>query len=162
IVAIGCSSESKKPGTCKADKDCKAGVCVGNKCVECKDDKQCPAGKKCQANACIVKPQCERDDQCPSGQVCQSGKCKPCAADVDCPSGRCESGACKPATKCKKDEDCKDDEDCVNGFCKKAGGTRQPADANCTLSTVYFAFDDAGIAVTERDHLEANAQCIEK
>jgi peptidoglycan-associated lipoprotein len=162
VIALGCSGGSKKPGICKSDKDCKTGVCTGNQCVECKDDKQCPGGKKCHANACVAKSQCERDDQCPTGQTCRAGACKPCLADGDCPSGTCESGACKPASKCSKDEDCKEDEDCVNGFCKKAGGTRQPPDVTCTLSTVYFGFDDASVGQAERDHLDANAQCIEK
>ncbi|MDQ3296612.1 MAG: OmpA family protein [Myxococcota bacterium] len=60
-----------------------------------------------------------------------------------------------------KDEDCADDEDCVNGFCKKAG-SGGVTDASCPLSTVYFGFDDASIQASERDRLDANAQCIEK
>lgn len=164
LVALlaGCGDKSKKPG-CKADKDCAKGlVCANNKCVECAEDSQCPAGKRCQANACVTKPQCEKDDQCPTGQVCQAGKCKPCAVDTDCgPGGSCEAGTCKRATKCTKDEDCADDEDCVNGFCKRAGTTSVP-DGTCQLATVYFGFDDSSIQTSERDRLDANAQCIEK
>jgi peptidoglycan-associated lipoprotein len=163
VIVCGCSDKPKKPG-CKADKECKAGqVCDNNKCVECAKDEQCKDGKKCVANACVTKPQCEKDDQCPTGQVCQAGKCKPCITDGDCgPGGSCSAGACKKATKCTKNEDCADDEDCTNGFCRKAGVVPNPTGATCTLSTVYFGFDESNIQQSERDRLDANSKCIEQ
>jgi peptidoglycan-associated lipoprotein len=163
-LAIGCSDKSKKPG-CKTDKECKTKgqVCVANKCVECNENAQCPTGKRCEANACVSKPECERDDQCSGGKVCQAGKCKPCAADTECGvGGSCDAGACKRANKCGKDEDCKDDEDCIDGFCKRAGSATTPPDVTCQLATVYFGFDDSSIQASERERLEANAACIEK
>ena len=34
--ALGCGDKTKKPGSCKGDKDCKnSQVCDNNKCVEC-------------------------------------------------------------------------------------------------------------------------------
>jgi peptidoglycan-associated lipoprotein len=161
VLALGCS-DPKKPG-CKGDKDCKNGlVCASNKCVECKDDSTCPKGKRCEANACVAKPECTKDSECTGGKVCQAGKCKPCAADNECgPGGSCAAGACKKANKCAKDEECADDEDCVDGFCKKAGTSSTPPGA-CPLATVYFGFDDSSIQASERDRLDANAQCIEK
>jgi len=162
FVAASCSDSAKKPG-CKGDKECKNGqVCSENKCVECRTDAQCPKGKKCSANACIAAPECTKDDQCPAGKVCQAGKCKVCASDSECgPGGLCQAGACKRANKCTKDEDCADDEDCVNGFCKRAG-SGDASGATCTLSTVYFGFDDSSIQASERDRLDANVSCIEK
>ena len=64
------------------------------------------------------------------------------------------------AKACSVDEDCEDDEDCVDGFCQKpwAGGN----DGTCSLDTVYFGFDEATIAESERDRLAANATCIGK
>jgi peptidoglycan-associated lipoprotein len=163
VALASCGSESKKPGSCKGDKDCKTGqVCSENKCVECTKDAQCPAGKRCSANACVATPECTKDDQCPTGKVCQAGKCKSCAADSECgPGASCEAGACKKATKCAKDEDCADDEDCVSGFCKKAGAGAG-ADATCPLATVYFGYDQAAILDSEKSRLEQNSQCIEK
>lgn len=160
--ALGCGDKTKKPGSCKADKDCKDGqVCLENRCVECKTDANCPKGKRCSAGACIAAPECTKDDQCPSGQVCQAGKCKPCATNNDCgPGGTCEAGACKQGTKCAKDEDCADDEDCIAGFCRKATASG-PVDASCQLATVYFAFDDSSVQASERDRLEQNKDCIE-
>ena len=159
---ISCGDTSKKPG-CKADKDCKSPlVCASNKCVECAEDSQCPKGKRCDANACVTKPECTKDDQCPAGKVCQAGKCKPCALDNECGvGGTCDNGACKRANKCTKDDECKDDEDCKDGFCRKVGAVTTPPGA-CPLATVYFAFDDSSIQASERDRLDANAQCIEK
>jgi peptidoglycan-associated lipoprotein len=159
-----CGDETKKPGSCKADKDCKPGqVCFENKCVECTEDSQCPKGLRCSANACVAAPECTKDDQCPAGKVCQAGKCKACATDSECgPGGTCEAGACKRANKCAKDEECADDEDCVDGFCRKGSSAGNSGDATCALATVYFGYDDASIQQSERDRLEANAQCIEK
>src|SRR5688572_18534985 len=161
--ALGCGDKTKKPGSCKGDKDCKNGqVCDNNKCVECKTDANCPKGKRCSAGACIAAPECTKDDQCPSGQVCQAGKCKPCSTNADCgPGGACEAGACKKGTKCTKDDECADDEDCVGGFCRKATSSGNP-DAGCQLATVYFGFDESSIQQSERDRLDKNAQCIEK
>ncbi|MGE0546483.1 MAG: OmpA family protein [Kofleriaceae bacterium] len=162
VAGSGCGDKSKTPG-CKTEADCKDGLhCVANKCVECGEDSHCGPGKKCSANACIVSTECERDDQCPDGKVCQAGRCTACASDNECgPEGRCEDGACK-RTKCTKDEDCADDEDCVNGFCRRAGGTSNPGDVSCAMSTVYFGFDDSTIQASERDRLESNASCLEK
>ena len=162
LVAPSCGDSSKTPA-CKADKDCKnRQVCANGKCVECTSDAQCPRGKQCSANACVQAPECKNDSQCPLGQVCQAGKCKTCAMDNECgPGGRCEAGACKQAKACTKDDQCADDEDCVNGFCRKAGSVTA-GDATCTLSTVYFAFDDSTVATSERDRLAANVACIEK
>lgn len=161
LVWVGCGGSPSATG-CKADKDCKNHqVCAAGKCVECIDDSQCGAGRKCSANACILAPECLNDKQCPSGEVCQAGKCKACATDGDCgPGGSCVSGACKQGKPCSKDDQCADDEDCVAGTCRKAGSTGGP-DATCTLSTVYFAFDDATVQPSERDRLAANVACIE-
>ena len=161
-MTTGCGDKPKAPGSCKADKDCKKGQhCAANKCVECTEDSQCGKGKRCSSGACIAAPECTKDEQCPNGQVCQASKCKPCAADGDCPNGRCEAGACKK-TKCTKDDDCADDEDCINGFCKRAGQSSNVDPASCSLSTVYFGFDDSSVQQSERDRLDGNATCIEK
>lgn len=168
-VMLGCAlaacGDTKKPGTCKADKDCqknKTGqVCFQNKCVECTTNAQCPAGKQCTGNACVVAAECTKDEQCPEGKVCQAGKCKACAADADCgPGGACNAGACKRATKCTKDDECADDEDCVNGFCKRAGTAG--GEGSCALATVYFGYDEAAIQESERARLGANVECIQK
>ena len=161
-LVASCGDKPKAPG-CKGDKDCKNGLkCSENKCVECGADSDCDKGEKCQANACVAAPECTKDDQCAAGQVCQAGKCKACSADTDCgPGGSCDAGACKRATTCTKDEDCADDEDCVSGYCRRAGAAAiNPGD--CPLATVYFGFDDSSIQASERDRLDANAQCIEK
>jgi len=164
LAAAGCGDKTKKPGSCKADKDCKTGqVCANNKCVECAKDSQCPKGKKCSAGACVAAAECTKDAECPPGKVCQAGKCKACLTDSECgPGGSCESGSCKRANKCAKDEDCADDEDCVDGFCKKAGAGGSSGDAPCTLATVYFGYDQATILQSEKVRLDQNAQCVEK
>ncbi len=161
-LTTGCS-DPKKPG-CKGDKDCKNGLhCAANKCVECATDSQCGDGKKCEAGACVAKPECTKDSECHDGKVCQANKCTACATDNECgPGGRCEAGACQRAKACKQDTDCADDEDCVDGFCKRAGIVNNPAGTDCTLATIYFAFDDSSIQQSERDRLDSNGTCIEK
>jgi peptidoglycan-associated lipoprotein len=161
FAAASCGGSSTKPG-CKADKDCKNHqVCAANACVECITDAQCPAGKHCSAHVC-VSAECKNDQEC-NGKVCQAGKCKACATDGECgPDRACKAGVCEPLKKCAKDDECADDEDCVNGRCHKAGAASNPGDATCTLSTVYFAFDDSTIQESERERLGANVACIEK
>jgi peptidoglycan-associated lipoprotein len=163
-LAMGCGDSSKKPG-CKADKDCKNPlVCAENTCVECTRDDQCPRGKRCQAHACVLAAECESDRDCldKGGKICQAGKCKACASNSECPPDRsCKAGACELGKKCGKDDECADDEDCVNGTCRKAGAANATG-ATCTLSTVYFSFDDSTVQASERDRLAANVACIEK
>jgi peptidoglycan-associated lipoprotein len=161
FTVASCGDSSRKPG-CKSNQDCKSGlVCADNRCVECSDDAQCPTGKRCAANACVAAAECTSDETCPLGQVCQAGKCKACASDAECgPGGTCEAGACKRGKRCGKDAECADDEDCVEGVCKKPGAS-SGGPATCTLSTVYFAFDNAGVQASERDRLSANVACIE-
>jgi peptidoglycan-associated lipoprotein len=164
LTLTGCPD--KKPTTpgCKTDKECKDGkVCVANACVECASDANCGKGKVCKANACVASVECNSDSECPAGKVCQAGVCKACTGDSDCgPGGTCDAGACKKATACKTDEQCADDEDCVDGFCKKPwkGGTT--SDVSCTLSTVYFGYDDSSVMASERDRLDANYACLDK
>src|ERR1051325_1594068 len=161
FASTSCGDSSKKPG-CKSDKDCKnKQVCNAGSCVQCLTDRQCPAGQRCTAHAC-VQPECESDGQC-GGKVCQAGKCKACATDAECGPGKaCKNGQCEAGKACSKNEDCADDEDCVNGACRKAGAASSPGDATCTLSTVYFAFDDSTVQPSERERLSSNAACIEK
>jgi Cys-rich repeat protein len=160
-ASTGCGDSAKKPG-CKSDKDCKnSQVCLAGACVQCMTDKQCPAGQRCSANAC-VQPECQSDGEC-GGKVCQAGKCKACATDAECGPGKsCKSGLCEAGKACSKNEDCADDEDCVNGACRKAGASSNAGDATCTLSTVYFAFDDSTVQPSERERLSGNVACIEK
>jgi peptidoglycan-associated lipoprotein len=161
-MTASCGDKPKAPG-CKGDKDCKNGqVCGDNKCVECNDDSQCKKGARCSAHACIAAPQCTKDEQCPSGEVCQAGKCKACSSDNECgPGGSCKAGSCTKGKKCSADKDCADDEDCTNGFCQKQNHNGNQSGL-CTLPTVYFGYDDSGIQASERDRLDAGAQCIEK
>ncbi len=161
FAIASCGDTSKKPG-CKADKDCKNNlVCAAGSCVECNTDEQCPSGRRCSAHACVVT-ECRSDDEC-KGKVCQAGKCKACATDDECGPGRtCKAGLCEAAKQCSKSDECADDEDCVNGLCRKPGAATNPGDATCTLSTVYFAYDDSTVQASERDRLGANVACIEK
>ncbi len=162
FISASCGDKPKGPG-CNSDKDCKDGLkCAANKCVQCTADADCGDGQRCNEGACVAKPECEKDGDCTGGMVCQANKCKPCAADADCGAGgTCNAGACEKAKACTKDEDCADDEDCVNGYCRRAGATSNDG-VTCPLSTVYFGFDDSAISTSERDRLDANAQCIEK
>ncbi len=160
-LAMSCGDHPKGPG-CSSDKDCKNGqVCGDNKCVECNTDAQCGKGKRCSAHACTAAAECRADKDCKDGKVCEAGKCKACSTDTECgDDARCVSGACKTKT-CSKDADCADDEDCVNGICHKQVSTTNPG-VNCSLSTIYFAFDDSGILDSEKARLSANQDCIEK
>lgn len=164
IVALvaGCKKKPKTPA-CAGNDDCTGGlICVNGQCLECTTDDACGDGKVCRDGACQAKPECVKDADCADGKVCQAGVCQACASDGECgPGGKCQAGACQRPTACTSDEQCADDEDCVDGYCQKPwqGG----ADAGaCPLATVYFGYDDATIAASERDRLDGNSSCIEK
>ena len=164
VVALVASCK-KKPKTpaCDGNDDCKDGlVCVNKQCVECAQDADCGDGKSCKEGACVAKAECTQDADCPDGKVCQGGSCQACSRDGECgPGGKCQDGACQRAKACKTDEECADDEDCIDGVCQQpwAGGD---GDGTCQLQTVYFGFDEATIAASERDRLDASTACIEK
>jgi peptidoglycan-associated lipoprotein len=165
VLGLVASCGKKKPKTpaCEGNADCQGGlVCLNGTCVQCTDDDACGAGKVCRAGACEAKPECVKDADCADGKVCQAGVCQACASDGECgPGGKCQAGACLRPTACTTDEQCADDEDCIDGYCQKpwqGGADTGP----CPLATVYFAYDDAGIATSERDRLDGNATCIEK
>ncbi|MCA9676306.1 MAG: OmpA family protein [Kofleriaceae bacterium] len=162
LALAGCPKKKPKTAACDSSADCTDGlVCVDKTCQQCGSDADCGDGMKCEAGACVAKPECVKDTDCADGKVCQAGKCQACSGDNECgPGGKCNAGACERAKACSVDEDCEDDEDCVDGFCQKpwAGGN----DGTCSLDTVYFGFDEATIAESERDRLAANATCIGK
>lgn len=165
VVVAAVASCKKKPKTpaCDGNDDCKDGlVCVNKQCVECSGDADCGDGKTCKEGACVAKAECTKDLDCPDGKVCQAGTCQACTRDSECgPGGQCLVGACKRATACKTDDDCADDEDCIDGFCQKPWAGAGDG-GGCQLSTVYFGYDEASIATSERDRLDGNAACIEK
>ena len=146
LALTACPKKKPKDPACDSDEDCKDGlVCVDKTCQEPE-----------------AKPECVKDTDCPDGKVCKAGTCAACSSDGECgPGGKCSAGACERAKACSVDEDCEDDEDCLDGFCQKPwmGGGEG---AGCELQTVYFAFDDASIAESERERLTANASCVEK
>jgi len=159
----GCPNKKPKGPACDGDEDCKDGmVCINKECRACSDDSQCDGGS-CKAGKCEAKSECSADADCPAGKVCKAGACKACATDGDCgPGGTCNAGACERPRKCTKDDECEDDEDCINGVCQNPGKPIDNSAVSCTLNTVYFAFDDSSIPAAERDHLDANAGCINK
>jgi peptidoglycan-associated lipoprotein len=163
FALAGCPKKKPKGPTCDSNEDCKDGtVCVDKKCVECSSNAQCDSGEKCEKGACVAAAECTKDADCEGGQVCKAGKCAACTSNGECgPGGKCNAGACERAKACKVDEDCEDDEDCVDGFCAKPWEGDNTG-ASCELQTIYFGFDEATVQESERDRLDANAQCIDK
>lgn len=158
----GCPNKKPKGPLCDGDQDCEDGlVCINKECKPCTDDSQCDGGT-CKAGRCEAGG-CASDADCTDGKVCKAGACQACSGDAECgPGGKCSAGACERPRKCSKDDDCADDEDCINGVCQNPGAPLGNDAASCSLTTVYFAFDDSSIGASERDHLDANAQCIDK
>lgn len=144
LLAAGCPTKKLKHPACAGDKDCKE-------------------GERCENQRCVAKKAgCESDADCEDGQVCKNNQCVPCEADGECgEAGQCQNGKCLREGECTTDSDCPEDEDCVNGQCVTAdsqvGGGDLPS---CKLSTVFFAFDQAGIGDESKSILQENATCL--
>ncbi len=165
VLVLGLTGcPTKKPGSCKTDKDCKAGEkCVAGKCQQCGTDQDCGPGKTCLNGQCQKKPgYCDAQKDCPSGKVCRDHLCQDCTQDTECPSGKCVKGRCaeRMAGACKVDDDCKDEEVCKDGKCVPAPKP-YTGPALCTLKTVYFAFNKSNIRRQDQKLLEDNAKCIQ-
>ncbi len=166
FVASGCGPNYPN---CDQDSDCQSSdkgqeegklYCVNGLCQQCRDDSDCgEPGMECNAGACEEIPNyCEGDADCSGSQVCRENRCGPeCESDGDCDDGYvCEGGSCEQEAECSTDADCGSDEQCQNGECIAARTT-----PDCTLETVYFAFDSSSLTSTARDKLESNAECIQ-
>jgi peptidoglycan-associated lipoprotein len=141
--ATGCPPKYPK---CDNDKDChEKEYCVNGQCQQCRADGDCPGGGKCNAGRCEQPApaafSCTDDAQCPAGQSCLDGKCKPCASDDQCgEGGKCNAGRCQRAP----------------------GGTAPPVNASCTLSPVYFDFNEYILTTEATGAIDQNADCIKK
>ncbi len=150
--------------TCETDKDCKAKgeFCVDRKCQQCRASTDCKTGFECNSGKCsAIAGYCTDNAQCPTGQMCIANRCSACSADGQCPSGqRCMAGRCGEA-ECTSDDDCPQDKDCVEGRCISIAAP--PASgAPCSLTPVYFDFNDSGLTEASRNALTANITCLKK
>ena len=163
LSLAGCPGKKPKGPLCEGDEDCEDGmVCINKECKPCTEDAQCDGGT-CNAGKCEAAAGCKSDTDCTDGKVCKSGAWVACTSNAECgPGGTCNGGVCSRPKKCTQDEECEDDEDCINGVCLNPGAPITDASISCSLTTVYFAFDDANIAAPERENLQTNATCIEK
>jgi peptidoglycan-associated lipoprotein len=165
VVGLGLSAcKTKKPGSCKQDKDCKTGErCVAGKCQGCARDADCGPGKTCLNGLCRPKPgYCETSRDCPDGKACRDHLCQACQQDKECPSGKCEAGKCAETMggACKEDDDCAESEVCRAGKCEASPKPYQ-GPALCGLKTVFFSFNDANVRAQDQSVLEENAKCIQ-
>lgn len=167
LAASGCGPNYPN---CNNDEDCKSSeqgqkegklYCVNGLCQECRSDDDCgEAGMECNAGKCEMIPNyCESDDDCSGSQVCRENRCGPeCLDDSDCDEGyECKGGTCEAEAECSTDADCPDGQECRNGQC-----VTPPDQPECTLDTVYFAFDSSNLSSTARSKLDSNADCIQK
>lgn len=154
---------------CATDDQCteKGEVCVGGFCKQCRDDSQCNANNANPCMQCGMDRTCQRKFKCCTSDLdCPGEKCWPNEQDpsrpgecgdkclrVQCPDGqKCADGACVP-DGCVSDDQCTPPEKCVDGTCQNV---------QCTLSTVYFDFNEARIRLDQENVLQDNAQCLKQ
>ena len=120
------------------------------------------------ATACSPDyPNCDTDEDCKVGEFCVDALCQQCRSDVDCPEGQaCNAGACEAiAGWCGSNADCPSGEDCVSNRCIVVVEQTEPPPLEtpmeqCSLQSVYFAFDSSTLEDSARDQLANNASCI--
>ncbi len=165
VVMAACPDKKPEDPSCDGNEDCPEGqYCVNRQCLSCGDNSHCAVGQTCIDGTCFdVESDCQSDADCKDGEICRNGLCTRCQTDTDCgPGGSCVDGACQRPTECRVDEDCLDDEDCIDGRCQRPWLNEPPSGVDCTLATVYFAFDQAVIREDARATLVDNAACIRK
>lgn len=150
-LAVACGGP--KYPSCDNDQHCTAdghkGVCVMNKCVECRENAQCGAGKACKGGRCEgADGFCDDKTPCPGGVPCQNHKC----AD-----GATASGA---PVECDDDHPCKGSgEKCQNGHCVGP----EPGGPGCRDFTApKFNFESAELTDESKATLQRLAECMNK
>jgi peptidoglycan-associated lipoprotein len=158
----GCPGKPKYPA-CEGDKDCgESEKCVNKHCQECATDGDCGEGKTCEKGACQAKPGwCSADGDCAGGQVCKEHACVACGGDDECgEGGRCRAGSCLRKGQCDSDEDCAEDEDCLSRVCVKGGREAVSSSPGCTLSAVFFGFDQYTLTDEAKTTLGTDVSCL--
>ncbi|MBM4321329.1 MAG: OmpA family protein [Deltaproteobacteria bacterium] len=156
LLATACRPEYPK---CENDEHCKekGEYCVNGLCQQCRDNSQCGTCQQCSAGKCThVYGCCQTDSDCGAGQKCRSGQCGPeCLSNEECGGGKvlCQGGRCVPVA-CLGDADCPNGQTCVNNDCV--------GPAQCSLSTIYFDFDESVLTSSARATLDANAACLKQ
>jgi len=110
-------------------------------------------------DAGVDAPPCD-PTRCDDGNPCTMDACGARGRCVHAPRDRDGDGAGDPT--CGGD-DCDDDEDCVRGVCSKTGlssPTGKESTPSCTLSTIYFDYDQAAIASDAKPLLQKNSECL--
>jgi peptidoglycan-associated lipoprotein len=140
---------------------------------ECKSSADCAAqegfGKVCIEGRCR---ECAADVDCKAGFVCRANACVPkpqCAADADCPAGQaCQGERCvpRPAGTCGSDADCGPDQRCDAGRCvgKEAAARAAvpPECADASAFTIRFGFDQATLGPDSQQTLQKLSECLKR
>lgn len=171
IAALGVCVQGCPPKFPKCDDDTQCTehgmVCVNGTCKQCRDNGQCKPGYECMDNACVEKPECNVNDDCQNGLICKNHKCVPqCTSDTECKGNeKCQDNKCIPRPQCDDEHPCPDgkicqDNKCVEGPKGENQGTSGAGE--CTLSTVYFGFNEFSLTEQARTDIDKNAECIKK
>lgn len=112
-------------------------------------------------------PNCNNDGDCHEGEFCVNGLCQQCRpGENDCgPGQQCVDGRCDDIPGyCDSTGDCPDGQECQNNRCVAMQtadtGDGDTGPTQCSLSTVYFAYDSSELDGSTRNTLESNASCI--
>ena len=172
-LALSLSMTACKPDYPKCDKDehCNESekgknegklYCVNGMCQQCRQDADCgDPTMTCAAGVCEqTQGYCTTTADCGQGEKCEANRCQPeCSSDAECGvGGKCVSSRCVSSTQCSVDGDCGSGQICDAGTCVAASDG--PTD--CSLITVYFAFDDSTLSADSKASLDRVAQCIKE
>jgi peptidoglycan-associated lipoprotein len=153
LSAVGC--DSVKYPACENDDQCNVeghkGVCVNQRCVECRNDAACGTGRQCQSGACTPIP-----GFCDDAHACGAGST--CGKDARCHEGPKVTEAA-PFVECDEGHVCASGSHCENGHCVKppSGGP------GCTdFPAPKFDFESPELRPDARAVIERLAGCITK
>jgi hypothetical protein len=119
LLLVRCGSGSSE-SACTSDGDCVDGVCVAEKCVDCRENSDCQRSGKCESNACVLRNSCEGGATCDEG-ICIDDMCMDCLSANDCDAAGyiCQNNVCVEGS-----EECQGAATCNNhGTCSDSSGS---------------------------------------
>jgi len=161
VLTLSTSCTPKYP-KCGKDAHCRTGeVCFQGTCQQCRTKNDCQNGEWCNSGRCEgILGFCNSYSDC-AGKACRNNRCVSCQSAAECgPGGRCENGTCFSPGQCNSNDDCPETYECQNGSCVAPPADTSNFQAGCSITDIYFGYDQYFVSADQGVQLKKVAECI--